>query len=80
MGRGEGAGRRHTGRLRKLAPDWAAYRSINGLEIRRYLQIEHGVKVATTGHKYPVDPAAVRDAIARRETTREAADEPDGAA
>ena len=67
-------------RLRKLAPDWAPYRSINGLGIRRYLQTEHGVKVATTGHKYPVDPAAVRDAIARRDATREAAGSPDGAA
>ena len=54
-------------RLRTLAPDWAPYRSINGLEIRRYLETEHGVKVATTGHKYPVDPAAIRDAIARRD-------------
>ena len=67
-------------RLRKLAPDWTPYRSINGLEIRRYLQTEHGVKVATTGHKYPVDPAAIRDAIARRDATREAAGGPDGAA
>ena len=66
-------------RLRRLAPEWAAYRSINGLEIRRYLHTEHGVKVATTGHKYPVDPAAVRDAIARRDTTRDAAGELDGA-
>jgi len=66
-------------RLRKLAPEWGPYRSINGLEIRRYLHTEHGIKVATTGHKYPVDPAAVRDAIARRDATREAAGEPDGA-
>jgi S-DNA-T family DNA segregation ATPase FtsK/SpoIIIE len=65
-------------RLRKLAPDWAPYRSINGLEIRRYLQTEHGVKVATTGHKYPVDPAAIRDALGRREATREAAGDRDG--
>ena len=55
-------------RLRRLAPEWGPYRSINGLEIRRYLHTEHGIKVATTGHKYPVDPAAVRDAIARRDT------------
>ena len=67
-------------RLRTLAPDWAPYRTINGLEIRRYLETEHGVKVATTGHKYPVDPAAIRDAIARRDATREAAGGPDGAA
>jgi DNA segregation ATPase FtsK/SpoIIIE, S-DNA-T family len=53
-------------RLRELAPDWAPYRAITGLDIRRYLQTEHGIKVPTTGHKYPVDPAAIRDAIARR--------------
>ena len=56
-------------RLRTLAPDWVAYRTINGLDIRRYLAAEHGVKVATTGRKYPVDPTAVRDAIARRDAT-----------
>jgi S-DNA-T family DNA segregation ATPase FtsK/SpoIIIE len=62
-------------RLRELAPDWVPYRTITGLDIRRYLQAEHGIKVATTGHKYPVDPAAIRDAITRRTVT----DEPDGA-
>jgi len=66
-------------RLRSLAPDWAPYRTINGLDIRRYLAAEHGVKVATTGHKYPVDPAAIRDAITRR-ASRDAAQDPDGAA
>jgi S-DNA-T family DNA segregation ATPase FtsK/SpoIIIE len=63
-------------RLRTLAPDWAPYRTINGLEIRRYLETEHGVKVPTTGHKYPVAPAAIREAIARRHANRT----PDGAA
>ena len=61
-------------RLRSLAPDWAPYRSINGLEIRRYLDAEHGVKVATTGRRYPVDPGVIRDAITRRDATRD----PDG--
>jgi len=60
-------------RLRKLAPDWAPYRAISGLDIRRYLSSEHGVKVATTGHKYPVDPAAIRDAITRRDLACESA-------
>jgi S-DNA-T family DNA segregation ATPase FtsK/SpoIIIE len=59
-------------RLRSLAPEWAPYRSINGLEIRRYLDAEHGVKVATTGRRYPVDPGVIRDAIARRDATRDA--------
>ena len=57
-------------RLRTLAPDWAPYRTINGLDIRRYLETAHGVKVPTTGHKYPVAPAAIREAIARRDTAR----------
>jgi S-DNA-T family DNA segregation ATPase FtsK/SpoIIIE len=67
-------------RLRSLAPDWAPYRTINGLQIRRYLDTEHGVKVATTGRKYPVDPAAVRDAVARRDTACDAARDLDGPA
>jgi len=58
-------------RLRALAPDWAPYRAINGQQIRHYLDAEHGVKVATTGHKYPVDPATIRDAITRRNTARD---------
>jgi S-DNA-T family DNA segregation ATPase FtsK/SpoIIIE len=65
-------------RLRSLAPDWAPYRTINGLQIRHYLDTDHGVKVATTGHKYPVDPAAIRDAITRRDTTRDPASDPAG--
>jgi len=48
-----------------MAPDWAPYRTIIGLDIRRYLAAEHGVKVATTGRRYPVDPATIRAAIAR---------------
>ena len=67
-------------RLRSLAPDWAPYRTINGLQIRRYLDTEHGVKVATTGRKYPVDPAAIRDAVTRRDTARDAARDLDGPA
>jgi DNA segregation ATPase FtsK/SpoIIIE, S-DNA-T family len=31
-------------RLRTLAPDWAPYRTINGPQIRRYLDTEHGIK------------------------------------
>jgi DNA segregation ATPase FtsK/SpoIIIE, S-DNA-T family len=60
-------------RLRALAPDWAPYRAITGLQIRQYLDNEYGVKVATTGHKYPVDPAAIRDAFTRRDATRDPA-------
>jgi S-DNA-T family DNA segregation ATPase FtsK/SpoIIIE len=66
-------------RLRSLAPDWPPYRTINGLQIRHYLDTEHRVKVATTGRKYPVDPAAIRDAVARRDTARGEARDMDGA-
>ena len=62
-------------RLRNLAQDWAPYRTLTGRDIRHYLHTEHAIKVATTGHKYPVDPAAVRDALA----SRAAASGPDGA-
>ena len=55
-------------RLRTLAPDWAPYRTITGLEIRRYLETEHGVKVATTGHKYPsTRPRSARPSPAARQ-------------
>jgi S-DNA-T family DNA segregation ATPase FtsK/SpoIIIE len=63
-------------RLRTLAPDWAPYRTINGLQIRDYLHTEHGVKVATTGHKYPVDPAAIRDALTCRDALCDPASDP----
>ena len=43
-------------RLRSLARDWAPYQSINGLEIRRYLEAEHGVKVVDHRAKIPRRP------------------------
>jgi S-DNA-T family DNA segregation ATPase FtsK/SpoIIIE len=52
------------------------YRATTGLDIRRYLEAEHGVKVATTGRKHPVDPAAIRDAITRRASS-DAAQQPE---
>jgi S-DNA-T family DNA segregation ATPase FtsK/SpoIIIE len=54
-------------RLRVLAPDWTPYRSITGVDIRRYLAAEHGVMVPTSKRRYPVEPAAIRDAITRRD-------------
>ena len=57
-------------RLRRLAPNWVPYRSITGLDLRRYLQAEHAVKVPTTGDKDPVDPAVIRDALTRRDAAR----------
>ena len=56
-------------RLRELAPDWAPYRSITGVEIRRYLAAEHGVTVPTSKRRYAVNPAEIRVAVVRRDTT-----------
>lgn len=53
--------------LRDSAPDWAPYRAMNGKTLREELA-KLGIKVPTTGHKYPVDPATVRSTLARRPT------------
>jgi len=52
-------------RLRKLAPDHPAYRNLTGVQLREWLA-EEGVKVPSTGNLWPLDPAAVRTAIAVR--------------
>jgi len=54
-------------RLRKLAPDHLPYRSMSGVQLRELLA-EHGVKVPSTGRRYPVDPAVIRARIAERAT------------
>ena len=54
--------------LARLAPQWAPYRRMTGKSLREALAQE-GVKVPTTGNRYPVDPSTVRQALARRATT-----------
>ena len=61
-------------RLRSLAPDWGALPVDQRDGDPALLDAEHGVKVATTGRGYPVDLGAIRDAITRRDATRN----PDG--
>ena len=60
-------------RLRDLAPDHAPYRGLTGVKLREVLEREYGIKVASTGNRYPIDPHKIRACIARR-----AADGPDG--
>ena len=55
--------------LTRLAPHWAPYRRMTGKSLREALARE-GVKVPTTGNRYPLDPTAVRQALARRATTQ----------
>jgi DNA segregation ATPase FtsK/SpoIIIE, S-DNA-T family len=53
-------------RLRDLAPDHAPYRGLTGVKLREILEREYGIKVASTGNRYPVDPNKIRACIARR--------------
>jgi S-DNA-T family DNA segregation ATPase FtsK/SpoIIIE len=53
--------------LRKLAPDWEPYRTLTGAQLRELLATE-GIKVPSTGNRYPLDPLTVREHIARRAT------------
>lgn len=51
--------------LRQLAPSWAPYTKLTGKALVDLLA-EHGIKVPSTGNKWPLDPAAVRRALAER--------------
>jgi len=51
------------------APGWAPYRSLTGKALRQRLAQRYGVKVPSTGNRWPLDPVAVREALARRATS-----------
>jgi S-DNA-T family DNA segregation ATPase FtsK/SpoIIIE len=53
--------------LKRLAPTWTPYQGMTGKSLRDALQKDHGVKVPSTGNRWPIDPATVRAAIVRRE-------------
>jgi S-DNA-T family DNA segregation ATPase FtsK/SpoIIIE len=53
--------------LKRHAPTWTPYQSLTGKALRELLDREHGIKVPSTGNRYPLDPATVRDAILGRE-------------
>jgi DNA segregation ATPase FtsK/SpoIIIE, S-DNA-T family len=55
------------GALRTLAPTWRDYKD---LTVRRLVAAlaTAGVKVPSTGNKWPIDPVTVRDALARHAT------------
>jgi S-DNA-T family DNA segregation ATPase FtsK/SpoIIIE len=61
--------------LARHAPRWAPYRRLTGKALREVLEAEHGIKVPSTGNRWPLDPVTVREALARRAT----ADLDDGA-
>lgn len=51
--------------LRQLAPAWLPYTKLTGTALVKLLA-EHGIKVPSTGNKWPLDPATVRRALAER--------------
>jgi S-DNA-T family DNA segregation ATPase FtsK/SpoIIIE len=53
-------------RLRTLAPGWAPYRNLKGVDLRRRLDEEYGLVVPSTGNRYPVNPDAVRAVLSDR--------------
>jgi S-DNA-T family DNA segregation ATPase FtsK/SpoIIIE len=57
--------------LRELAPKHKPYAGLSGKALREQLATL-GVKVASTGNRYPVDPAEVRKALALRPVEDEA--------
>jgi S-DNA-T family DNA segregation ATPase FtsK/SpoIIIE len=54
--------------LGKLAPRWEPYRRLNGKSLRAALEAEYGIKVPSTGNRFPVDPVTVSEALAKRAT------------
>ena len=64
--------------LREHAPNWVPYRTLTGQQLRDQLA-ELGIRVPSTGRRYPIDPAVIRAAIATRSTPAEVIDtETDG--
>lgn len=53
--------------LSRLAPEWVPYRRMTGKALRVELA-KRGVKVPSTGNRWPVDPVTVRQALATRST------------
>jgi DNA segregation ATPase FtsK/SpoIIIE, S-DNA-T family len=51
--------------LRTLAPKWRAYAELNGKGLVKILGEEYGIKVPSTGNRWPVDPKKIREAAAR---------------
>ncbi|MDR7301831.1 FtsK/SpoIIIE domain-containing protein [Haloactinomyces albus] len=54
--------------LARHAPKWAPYQRLTGKQLRVQLTDDYGIKVPSTGNKFPLDPATVRSEQARRAT------------
>lgn len=47
-------------------PAWAPYKTMTGKAVRDALTTTYGIKVPSTGNRYPIDPATIRQALAER--------------
>ncbi|WP_229857626.1 cell division protein FtsK [Amycolatopsis acidiphila] len=61
--------------LAKYAPGWLPYKRLTGKALREQLAKQHGIKVPSTGNRWPVDPVTVREALAKQATVDLDADE-----
>jgi S-DNA-T family DNA segregation ATPase FtsK/SpoIIIE len=48
------------------APDWAPYRGLTGKALAERLLVDYGMRIPRSKNKQLLDPAAVRDELARR--------------
>lgn len=61
--------------LKRLAPDWTPYQNLTGKALVKLLADDYGIKVPSTGNKFPLNPATVRDAVVLRQRDAGAADD-----
>ncbi|MFE7201908.1 cell division protein FtsK [Pseudonocardia alni] len=54
--------------LAAYAPAWPPYRGMSGKALRARLADSYGLKVPSTGNRFPVDPVTVRELLAQRAT------------
>ncbi len=65
--------------LAAFVPGWVPYKTMTGKSLREILRRDYGIKVASTGNRWPVDPVLVRLELGRRSTSDlDAAEGPDG--
>ncbi len=64
--------------LKRHAPSWLPYQGLTGKALRELLADEHGIKVPSTGNRYPIDPTTVREAIVLREQAADTTDDDAG--
>ncbi|MGL5825205.1 MAG: cell division protein FtsK [Nocardioides sp.] len=60
--------------LKRHAPTWAPYQTLTGKALRQQLADDHGIRVPSTGNRYPLDPTTIRHHL-HQHTNPETADD-----